>query len=777
MPLDFSSFGPATMGREPSIRFFEKNEAGHVEPLPGEEAYRESMSGVKDMEDDLKKELMSDMHRTISQLGGMGALGAFGVDDPDSVAKDFEEQLGGAGSPEEMMERLDAYIKDLERQLEEKGFNVSDFDDSNPLANVDVIEAAVRKDPSERKRNTAIPQIPEKAWSFNQRKRITRLNNLLSRTTKEMRRGEEVTAKTAQSVWKAYSTARQSLSKSWASVPHEVWDLVWHILSADMANSTGRLTYLSLLARDMSEAKVSLSPSQQLVTMEAMFVDGWDTKAIDNWKRCMPSLGDGGADTFQEFWELGVRMFCQKGDLVQAERAVNRLLERQLDPRILMPYIKTCAADPTEEARDKAWDAYRRMKDLLGDEMNLEDYDRVISFFLMTNQTERALHAFVDMMTSGTVDLRGRDTLPSQIGNKFFFGKWLKRLIGAGDLDGAHSVINFMRSKGIEPAAIQVNGLVGAWQRSGGADNLQKADDLAWEMIDARVQFVQNRNRFLGIDAPARVVYIPSKKDIAGVPRATLETFSLLAENYRLRQLPDQMARLWDAFRAAEISPDAFMMNQLIESYSQAGNVVEARQLYRMLVYERNVKPDPHTFMALWKMLGANRLHIISGDLLDEEVHRTRLLFAETVRYAHLFEADGGLDGQLARKMLHTFRRLKDHAGTVLTLRAFRVVFKYTPPEALALEMMMETTNLAFDTPTTRQKLRLTKRKIDGFVEARQKQYGGKMTLDEMTPQQRGEEYSDYLQTTYLQQLGDVPDAVLEDVARDMGLYDLLAEA
>lgn len=755
------------------MRFFEKGESGEVQQLSSEDAYAESFGGIKEMEQEFKEHFASDVKNTLLRLKEEAGLERFGSS-VESIAKDFEQQLGGADTPEEMMARLDAYIKDLERQLEEKGFDPSDFDDSNPVATMGFIEEATANETTKRKRDP-IPQIPENVWSFNQRKRITRLNTLLSRTAKEVRRGEELTAKTVQSIWKAYNTARHSLSKSWANVPHDVWDFLWQVLSANEVNNSNRLAHLSLLARDMSEAKVALSPSQQLVTMESMFMDGWEEKAIENWKRCMPSLGDDGAETFREFWELGVRMFCQKGDLAQAERAVNKLLERQLDPRILMPFIRACAHEPAEEVKEKGWDAYRRMKDLLGPSMGLEDYDQVISFFLTTNQIDRALYAFVDMMTSGTVDLRGRDTLPSQIGNKFFFGKWLKRLIGAGDLDGAHSVFNFMRSKGITAAAIQINGLIGAWQRSGRADYLEKADSLAWEMINARLEFVENRKKLAGLDGPARLVKVAGRKDEPGaMPKASLETFSLLAENYRLRQLPDNMAKLWDAFREAEISPDAFMMNQLIESVSQSGNIIEARELYRTLVYERNVKPDPHTFMAMWKMLGINRLHMLEGDQLTSEVGLTRQTFAEMIRFTHVFQKDG-LDGQLARKILHTFRRLKDNLGIIIALRAFKEVFNYTPPEVLALEMLMGTTNLAWDTPTARQKLRLVKRKMDDFVEERSRQLGRSETLDEMTPEQRGEEMLEYLQAYYLHDAGAVPDGLVEEVAVEMGVYDILA--
>ncbi|KAI8301459.1 hypothetical protein K4K59_001010 [Colletotrichum sp. SAR11_240] len=583
---------------EPTWRFFEKNAAGKVKALQGEDAYNDSLSGSKALEEGLKKSMIANIKSTLSSLQDGGLLAPFGVNDIDSIAKDFEAQFEGANTPEEMTETMDLYIKSLEKKLEEKGFD--------------------------------------------------------------------------------------------------------------------------------------------------------------------------------EFWELGVRMFCQKGDIVQAERAANKLLEQQLDPRILVPLIRSCAADPAEESRQKAWDTYRRMRDLLGPSMGLEDYDLVISFFLTTNQTIQALQVFVDMMFSGTVDVRKQDVLPSKIGNKFFFGKWLKRLIGAGDLDGAYSVFQLMQSKGIEAASIQINGLIGAWQRSGGADNLQLADTLAWSMIQSRIEFVKNRRQLSSMDGPGRIVEVSdSHAELAAVPKATRETFSLLAENYRLRSLLNKLEELWDASREAEISPDAFMMNQLIESFSQKGGLSEAKEVYQVLVHERQVKPDPYTFMALWKMLAINRLHSVTGDLRLMEIKNAREVFAETIRFAHVFKAEG-FDGQFARKILHSFRRLKDYPGIVVALQTLKVVFDWTPPEMLTFEMLFETTSLKFDTGAARQKLRLAKRNMDAFVEAQPRQPGEPKTLEEMTQKQRGQEMSEYLQSKYIKEMGVIPEGLMEQTAEEMGVYDIL---
>lgn len=547
------------------------------------------------------------------------------------------------------------------------------------------------------------PQVPETPWTTNQRRKIVRLNAALARAFRDQQRGTPLEKKMVSSVYRAYHAARLSLAQGWNQVPGQVWQLLWTVFSADESINSHRLSHLSLLARDMSEAKVALTPSQQILTMEALFVDGWEAKAIAGWKRCITTLGANDSDVFQEFWELGVRMYCRAGDVDRAEKAASTILAKGLNPRILLPLIQAFAQQrDAAEGQHKAWTTYRQLRQLLGKEMTLTDYDQVVSCFLTASQTENALHAFVDMMTNGEIDLKQQQKMPSVIANKFFLGKWLKRLIGAGDLDGAFSVVEYMRERGVNAAPIHLNGLIGAWQRSGGADNLEKADKLAWDMIASRIEFVRTRKS----DSPT------TRPSTTPWPRATRETFSLLAENYCVRNLLQRLETLWAAFGEAELRADSFMMNQLLESYYQAGQPRDALALYRWLVAENGVAPDPHTFSIMWKMLAVNRLHIVAPDAVAEETVAARRLFAEMTSFRELFEPDG-IEGHLGRKILHSFRRLGDKAGFLVALTALREVFHFLPPETLVLELVLGTTRLSVETAEQRRRLMVAKRALD----------------------------------------------------------------
>ena len=206
--------------------------------------------------------------------------------------------------------------------------------------------------------------------------------------------------------------------------------------------------------------------------------------------------------------------------------------------------------------------------------------------------------------------------------NPFFIGKWLKRLIGGGDLKGAHNVVLYLMKKGIVVRPIQVNALVGSLLRSKTAENIQLAEDIGWGMINSRIQFVNNRKKMRELDKSIKL------RPHVGWPDATLETFKLLAENYRNRSMHPKMEELWTAFREAELAPDVFMMNQLLWSLLHDGQGQQVPSLFYQLKQKYNIQPDRHTFSALWQSLPINRLWKVSIKDYPQETQNCRDMFA-----------------------------------------------------------------------------------------------------------------------------------------------------
>ncbi|KAI1322206.1 hypothetical protein F5Y16DRAFT_387173 [Xylariaceae sp. FL0255] len=628
--------------------------------------------------------------------------------------------------------------------------------------------------------------IPINGLNGNRQDRIHKVNNWIRRCNKAVA-NNELLPKDIQGLWKAYTAIRTTMSGRWNTVPLPTWEVLWKTLSANFDFNTNRMSHIYALAKDMQQAGVALRPDQQLLALEAMFIDGWKNEAIENHRRHVSTLG-ANPETFLPFWELGLLMYCRIGDLQRAERVIMTITESpyEPDPKFIQPFIKLCAENPATV--DRAFALYRELRATLGESMTLDDYDSLISYFLTSNSTEYALFIFVDMMKSGSIDLVGARQYPPSVANPFFFGKWTKRLIGAGDLEGALNVFRFQRSQGITPRAMQVNVLIGEWLRSGAAEDAQKAEDVAWAMINARIQFVELRRRKAIVP---EVRLYPSGD---AWPRANLETFSILAENYRERSLASKMAPLWHAFREAEIAPNSFMLNQLLMSHVQEGRAELVPSIYQNMVEQYNLKADPHTFMVLWKTLPVNRLaRLPPKDTLVESA-RTRALFKQMMQSISVFREDDDLkiDKFLARNVLHSFRKLGDQTGLLIVYRALRRKFHYTPPDMVVFEMLIGSQDLE---GLTKRRDNVAKRRdaakviqlrasLDHFLAHRSQELkkSGEIKTGEDMPQHiKNEETADFLelhlqQSLYKLEEGEAQRLAME-AAQDLGLVGEIANA
>ncbi|KAK0628417.1 hypothetical protein B0T17DRAFT_487167 [Bombardia bombarda] len=646
---------------------------------------------------------------------------------------------------------------------------------------------------------------------------IANLNKFLARES--VVRGGIPKQKDLVECWKFYSAARKTLATSWASVPREVWDFLWMVLSWEGSGveNVNRMRHIYVLTKDMQAAGLTLRDSQQLLAIEAMFIEGWQDEAIEAWKKAVVTLGSK-PETFKNYWELGVRMCCLRGDVDRAQRAADTLLKSSASAdeppaaRILFPIIRALAVK--EATTEQAWAAYQQLRELLGDDMKIEDYDEVITSFLVGNCVEHGLQAFVDMMFSDAIDIRGRTKLPTVVSNHFFTGKWLKRLIGAGDLDGAYKVVVYLQRKGVASSPIQLNGLIGAWIRSETAENLDKAENLAWSMIRARVEYVQMRKRTAEMHVPIRF-YDPSPQiqpspvattgeegeqpgivetedftpptHFRSATRASSETFSLLAENYAARGMHDRLQDLWAVLEQAEIGTSSFMMNQLIRSYAQNSQPDEALGLYeRLVTRDRRVRPDAHTYLALFNSLSVNRLIVRDKDLSVIDAKNSRRFFAEMVRASWVFDS---LDTYniLPRTVLFSMLKAKDYIAMIVAARAMRYLFDFSPSEALLIELASGTATLRVQSKRNMEKIMEGTKTIRGLMAEHRRGLvergevdageGGAIRLNE---EQKATELGAVLEKLIMVKAGAQEvefrrvQPILEETAREMGVFEVV---
>jgi len=591
--------------------------------------------------------------------------------------------------------------------------------------------------------------------------------------------------------WKYYSAARKALSSAWGKVPREVWDFLWMVLSWDGAENPNRLHHIYVLAKDMNAAGVVLRDAQQLLAIEAMFVEGWKDEAVEAWKKTVVTLGSK-PETFKGYHELGVRMLALQGDTERAQRTADTLLRSAQDPdaRILIPIIR--ALSRNDATADQAWESYRDMRELLGETMNIEDYDEVVASFLETNRMEHALQAFVDMMFSGAIDIRGKTRLPIAVSNQFFIGKWLKRLIGAGDLDGAYKVVLYLQDKGISASSIQLNGLIGAWVRSDSAEGFEKAEELAWNMIRARLDFVRMRERQASAGQSIQF-YDPcnpkrtrspneTQPEFYCVTRATAETFCILAENYCSRGLHSRLEELWGAFQDSAIGPTSFLMNQLIRSYTQEGEARRAVDIYREMTTDGSVQPDAYTFLALFNTLSVNRLAVRDPALTALDIHKSREFFSDMVRAKWTFDSPEAYH-LLPRTVLFSMLKAGDYAGMVVAVRAMKELFDFTPPAPLLIELAAGTATLRVKTKRNVDRIMEADKLINGLVRQNQMRLAEEGNdLSNLTPEQKAAEVRNVLENLILHKARarDIPPEelapLLEQAAREMSVYDIVME-
>ena len=676
------------------------------------------------------------------------------------------------------MKQLENQLKKAERLVRTLGGITKKLQDESKardpatLSDQELLELSQNKELREQRVKRYL--IPIEGWQDKHAKIITRFNKVLERVAHQLLTGG-VNASATQRLWAQYSKERYTFALRWDAIPPSTWTLLWNVFSAETDANPNRMAHVHMLGRDMKTANIPFTDDQQLLIVEAMFIDGWRADALQNFRRLAGTLGANPA-TYIKYWQLGLRMYCQEWDFERAEAIVNRLIEApyEKDHRVLMTFIKACAADPTKV--EQGFEAYRKMRELLGDTMTKVDYDHVVSFFLVPNQAEYALVVFVDMMTSGKIDLRQRQTLPLSVTNPFFIGKWLKRLIGGGELVNAHNVLLHMMKKGIVARPIQVNALIGSLLRSQTADNVQRAEDIGWGMVNARIQFVRMRRKMAGLDP--HITLHPLSQ---GWPNATLETFQLLAEDYKNRALHKKMEELWEAFRDAELAPDVFMMNQLLSSYLYDGKGRYVFDLFADMSQRYSIKPDRYTFITLWQSLPVNRMWTVPPESLAQEVKHCRSLFADIVRSAHVFDEEGGgIDGQFAGKILHAFRKIGDQAGLLAALRALRYVFRSPPPESVIMELLVGTTNL--QKAMSHRDFMLHLKHLERFLQHRrwERKEAGEAVEDLDPKAFRRDEVCNFLELHIENEAQKAPglysqgwDRALEQAVAQMGLSDL----
>lgn len=550
---------------------------------------------------------------------------------------------------------------------------------------------------------------------------------------KKMALGKALDERQQAMLWTRYTNARKLFHDDGIRISPDCWTFLWHALhnTADINSRT--LSRLKILAEDMQSVGVTLTDAQILFYLDAWYLGGHRSEALDRWRSLTGSLGKTTSAVFGPYWVLGIRMLALESRAQEALDAVAVLFKDapDSDPRIVIPVINAWLVSDDERRLQKAWLVYQHVHSALYKTIQMKDYDAIAEIFLQNDLPGLALGVFRDMMacadhkndpnaapvtllkpdfvqlsldTTHGEDLeithrRMQDIdwsefqalarLPKKKRNRFFFGSWIKKLLGENDVTGALQVVRLMDEYRIRPASVQQNGILGALLRSKNAKAVAMGEKMGWEMIRVRLESAAASQRKPVLNSPATLVLSAGKNDyllaagaLRTVPPATAETLALLIESYRRRRLHDYVEDLRNVLKWSGLRPTTYILNQFLLSYHRIRDYHSAMDIYNEFYHHYRLTPNIDTVKWLWHICKQE------GNSLNQRPppnqHSVRWLFATTVKYLPS-SANSKIETEAMAEIydviIGCFGRVDDQVGTAIAVRVFQVRYAIYPTE------------------------------------------------------------------------------------------------
>ena len=553
-------------------------------------------------------------------------------------------------------------------------------------------------------------------------------------------------------LWKWYVRCKQSLPPFLSLIPDVSWDVLWESQYRVVKSHQDRATHLRRLLEDMLQGRRELTVSQRLVFIDLLQQEDRHEEAIKKWEIEEVDLR-ANKDTCWEFEELGVQLYASGGYPQKAQDLAVGILTRDdsKKARLLIPVIMAWAQRGDDTSLKNAWTLYIHLKERLGSDIGVEDYDKIAIGFLSARRTDIGLAVFKDMMLIGKasgyestelyraslglvntlqsqsvdsasltkVSLTALTILPRKFQNKFFYASWMKKLLGMGEVDAAASVVELMYQRGVKPDPKHLNGIVGAWLRDGSDKSKEKAIQMGWAMIHERVEFVRRRQENAGKDQADTTLSVLQEPRIhvppylqRTVPQATIETFSLLLLYYGRRSMMSNIEQLLRHMSIAEISPNSYFMNHLLYVELRHGNYRGSIKIYRNM--SQTVRPDLETFACLWDCQKAHleRPSFNASDGFPD----TRSVFCDMITVITKMSkrerdaAQEAFNQELYNQIIRCMCLAGDVEGIITSLYALKHYFLFLPDENIARLVTLQVARMGNDKPklTKRRRNRLS---------------------------------------------------------------------
>ena len=544
-------------------------------------------------------------------------------------------------------------------------------------------------------------------------------------------------------LWQSYARCKAFLPPFLHLIPDKSWHVLWGSQQLASTNDSHWAPHVVELTEDMMEVGKNLDVWQKILYIEALSHSNRQNDAIAQWKDLKPRTGEDKRAS-EEHELLGVRLFASHGDPEKAEKIALRFLgdDRPDDSRILIPILGAWAQRADDIGIKHAWVLYLRFRAQIGNKITMDDYDTVTMIFFNIRRTDLALAVFKDMMLTGQqsdqestelyrrslgligktqsraisvedlnkISMTALTILPRQFQNKFFYGSWLKKLIGMGAVDQAAQVIELMYERGVKPDPKHLNGLVGAWLRAGNDRDREAAETMAWAMVYERLDFVKRRDGHQPINKSEVVasagIRIPPhlRRTIAS---ANIETFSLLLQHYGRRSQEKNVQLIQECLEQAKIKPNTYFINHLLYIDLRRGQHQAAWQKYQQMF--RKTAPDLETYAALWDCEKAHLDSLLihhrdkfpgAREIMSHMMNWfSRLSTKPKEREAVQAEFSKALYDQIIRCMCLS----TDQEGVIVALYAMKESFGFYPDKDTARLVSMHVSRMGIGEKEARQ--------------------------------------------------------------------------
>ncbi|CAG7946762.1 unnamed protein product [Penicillium olsonii] len=556
--------------------------------------------------------------------------------------------------------------------------------------------------------------------------------------------GKESDDRARQELWKWYRRCKQTIPNFLTIMPKGTLDAVWNAQATGEADAALRSTHMQTLVQDAASIGQELSTPQILFYIVSLHDASATSLALEQWEAHQAELSKKKQD-LEEYWKLGVRLFAADNNPQRAQDIALAFLanDKTRQPRVLIPVIIAWGKLSGKEAEVKAWALYLQLKTLLGSEMSMEDYDKISIGLLTAGRLDTAVAIFKDMMVTGKdpandstalyksalglagslhassinenavnkVSLSVLKVLPRRFENRFFYASWMKKLIGMGEVDSAALVIELMYERGVKPDSKHLNGIIAGWLRDGSTVAREKAERLAWSMVQHRIDAAWKRFQPAAISPRLQVTHEPEVRlphfMQRQVPPATIETFSILLLHYTRRGDDNMVKYLIKCLGDAQIKPNAYFMNHLLYAELRKQDVRSLWSKFQTMSVA--IRPDLETYACLWD---CGKLQYDRGrTAFDIGFPSARQLYANMLSWFSQLSPSiqkatrEQMPKELYDQIIRCFCLSKDVPGTLVAIYSMRSVFGFAPDDTTARSIVLQVARLAAvpaDTPKRR---------------------------------------------------------------------------